>query len=213
MGLDFCFNTSNLTRVGFSCFCNFLPEKFYIRLHTLRLVPGAPMAVRPDGITGRVGFFSSRKTMRFSSHFFEAKVTTKNITRRHRKAQIMGMIDAASRRNPDRGRPAVHLITTLDSKVHRDVILYANRKNVHLFQSIAAIDDETGEFSISNPVWLNEESQANPTARYPFAPESNISRLRFDDFDNVDPSPNTTPRGRLGGGITGDPDPAQFNDN
>lgn len=120
-------------------------------------VPGNPTSVRPDGVTARVGM-SSKGQIFVSPAFYEAKATSATITKNYRQSQITGMIDAASNMLNKPGELAsLTLITTSDTKISQDIKSYAALRGVMLYQSVAAIDDETGEFVVSDREWVNRD--------------------------------------------------------
>jgi len=168
-----------------------------------RMNGGLPASVRPDGISAYVGA-SSRGEVFVSPSFYEAKATSATITKRYRKGQITGMIDALA--NMDR-RPnelaSLTLVTTSNTKISDQILEYATSRNVVIFQSVAAIDDETGEFILSEKSLLNGN-----------LPSAIIDALRkvngsYDEFNGVNPDLyiNGTNPG------AGDPDPAKIDDN
>jgi len=190
---------------------------------------GLPASVRPDGVkmTQYGAYFDpnlqplkKENVEQFlSPHFYEAKATSATITKKYRKGQITGMIDAVADLKKNRNERAVlTLITTSDTKISKDIKEYAATRGVHLLQSVAAIDDETGEFTISNPKWINNE-QVNDASKNPGdGPGWLITKILeffIDDdpysaHDKVNPKNYTTGLPKLSG--TSDPDPAQVND-
>jgi hypothetical protein len=114
------------------------------------------------------------------------------------------MIDALA--NMDR-RPnelaSLTLVTTSNTKISSDILEYATSRNVVVFQSVAAIDDETGEFILSEKTLLN--------GNLPSTIIDQLQKLngRYDEFKGVDPSLYLN--GNNPG--PGDPDPAEIDDN
>ncbi len=164
---------------------------------------GLPASVRPDGISTYVGASSNGEVF-ISPSFYEAKATGATISKRYRKGQITGMIDALA--NMDR-RPnelaSLTLVTTSNTKISSDILEYATSRNVVVFQSVAAIDDETGEFILSEKTLLN--------GNLPSTIIDQLQKLngRYDEFKGVDPSLYLN--GNNPG--PGDPDPAEIDDN
>lgn len=167
-----------------------------------RMNLGLPASVRPDGISTYLGA-SSKGEVFVSPSFYEAKATSATISKRYRQAQITGMIDALA--NMDR-RPnemaSLTLVTTSDTKISNDILEYATSRNVVLFQSVAAIDDETGEFILSEKNILNGNLISTMI--------DNARKLigSYDEFKGVNP------KNYINGGTSGagDPDPATIDD-
>jgi RHS repeat-associated protein len=163
---------------------------------------GLPASVRPDGIGVYLGA-SSKAEIFTSPAYYEAKATSATITKKYRKAQITGMIDVLANIDiRDNERASLTLITTSDTKISNDILEYASSKGVHVFQSIAAIDDETGEFVISDKKPLNAQPLANLI--------DNIRKLfgQFGEYKGIDPKKYLN-----SGKSSNDPDPATINDN
>ena len=187
---------------------------------------GLPASVRPDGIQARLGTFidPSGKYIQtqVSPHFFEAKVTSATITKKYRKGQITGMIDAVADLKKSRNeRGTLTLITTSNTSISEDVKKYAAERGVYLLQSVAAIDDETGEFVISNPKWINIDQMTSPKEKGHHPSDglgkfiTKILEFFIDDdpyssYDAVDPKKYTT--GLPKTTETTDPDPAEAED-
>lgn len=168
------------------------------------LTKGSPSAVRPDGIGQRVGYNTKTKQTLISESFYEAKATKATITKGYRSYQILGMIDALSNTiDQKRESPSLTLLTTSDTRISNSIIKYAGDRGVALYQSIATIDDETGEFSLSDRKWLNRDHER-------FGNGGAVDRIKnvFDWDDNdyygkVNPSDY-----QKGNHSNGDPDPA-----
>lgn len=163
---------------------------------------GLPESVRPDGISIYFGA-SDKGDVFFSPAFFEAKATSATITKGYRKSQITGMIDVlANMDKRERELASLTLITTSNTNISDKIIDYATKRNVVIFQSIAAIDDETGEFIISERQILNGNNLSQM-----------IDWVRgfngfYNEFKGVDPTLY------LNGTIApDDPDPATIDDN
>lgn len=160
---------------------------------------GLPASVRPDGISVYPGE-SSLGEVFISPSFYEVKATNKRITKRYRKGQITGMIDVLA--NMDR-RPneiaSLTLVTTSDAKISNEILDYATRRGVVIFHSIAALDDETGEFILSEKTLLNGNAIST------FIDQLMKLNGRYDEFNGVNP------KNYLNGTIAfpGDPDPIE----
>ena len=167
-----------------------------------RMNGGLPASVRPDGISAYLGASSRGETF-ISPSFYEAKATSATLTKRYRKGQITGMIDALA--NMDR-RPnemaSLTLVTTADTKISADILEYATSRRVVVFQSVAALDDETREFILSEKTLMNGNGISTL-----------IDQLRklngsYDEFNGVNPL-NYLNGNNPG---PGDPDPATIED-
>jgi hypothetical protein len=167
-----------------------------------RMNGGLPASVRPDGISAYLGASSRGETF-ISPSFYEAKATSATLTKRYRKGQITGMIDALA--NMDR-RPnemaSLTLVTTADTKISADILEYATSRRVVVFQSVAALDDETGEFILSEKTLLNGNGISTLIDQ--------LRKLngRYDEFNGVNPL-NYLNGNNPG---PGDPDPATIED-
>jgi hypothetical protein len=191
---------------------------------------GMPASVRPDGVkmTQYGAYFDpnlqplkrENVEMFASPHFYEAKATSATITKKYRKGQITGMIDAVADLKKKRNERAVlTLVTTADTKISNDIKVYAAERGVHLLQSIAAIDDETGEFTISNPKWINNEQTNDATKSTMDGAGWLLTKVLeyfideevpYSAHDKVNPKNYT--KGLPKASETTDPDPAKVND-
>jgi len=192
---------------------------------------GLPASVRPDGIDmTRVGHYlpgadtpGEVPEMILSPHFYEAKATSATITKKYRKGQITGMVDAVADLKKKRGeRATLTLITTSNTKISKDIKEYAAQRGVYLMQSIAAIDDETGDFVISDPKWVNITQMTSP-AEKGHHPSDGVGWLLtkilemfiggddpYRTYDAVDPKAYT--KGLPKATSTTDPDQAEVED-
>lgn len=185
---------------------------------------GMPASVRPDAIMKRFGVsvevsLKPKGEVYLSPHFFEAKATSASITKRYRKGQITGMVDAVADLKKKRGeRATLTLITTSNTKISKSIREYAAKRGVYLNQSIAAIDDETGDFVISNPVWVNNEQMNDPKKENMDAAGWLISKvleiiINKDPYDKYDPvKPKEYTKNITEPGRATDPDPATIED-
>lgn len=170
---------------------------------------GLPGAVRPDGVTKRAGIkVGTGVSFDMAPAFYEAKVTSATITKRYRKAQITGMIDAVAnqKREPDEV-PSLTLITTVNTVISKDILQYATDRGVMLYNAVAAFDDETHEFIVSERALLNPSPGAAvlENIRRPFNWD------KFDEFKGVDPF-DPKYRRNAPESTKPDPDPAMAED-
>ena len=175
-----------------------------------KLNAGMPSSVRPDGIQldpgvevaeGNGGRVQIRTAL--TQHWYEAKATKSTLTKRYRKGQILGMIDAlSSLKNTKMEMPALTLLTTSDTKISQELVKYADTKGVRFYHSKLYFDSDTGEFSLSDPIHLTLAYGADDWANW------------FFDSDNFD----TFGKGQLNTlmyyfksktNVPGDPDPAK----
>lgn len=106
----------------------------------------------------------------------------------------------------DGEKAALTLIVTADTRINPDIIKYADERNVVLFAALAGIDDETGEFVVSEKYILaNGKSYGSQLSKL-------IDLFRklngnFDEYKGVDPKNYIN-----GSTEKNDPDPAQIDD-
>lgn len=68
------------------------------------------------------------------------------------------MIDAVSNlRAQPNDLASLTLVTTSNTNISPEIMAYAAERGVMLYKSVAEIDDETGEFILSDREWINRD--------------------------------------------------------
>jgi RHS repeat-associated protein len=120
-----------------------------------------PLDVRPDGFSGKLGAETSRGKMpvRFfgAPSFYEAKITGSTLTKKYRKHQLAGMVDALSiAKDKMKAKYGIlFLIVTQDTKISDDLLKYAADRGVIVKAAVLTYDSETKEFGVSDAQMMN----------------------------------------------------------
>ena len=140
-----------------------------------------------------------------SAAYYEAKATNAVITEKYMNRQIYGMIDAAANTAAKEGdqRASLTLILTSDAQLSEGIVAYAVERNVYLYRSDAALDDETGEFTLSDPACVSCKYTSAGIAEYI---RQFLNYNNYDKFGTVNPIDHTHGLPK----VPGDPDPAEI---